>query len=431
MRKIKITLFLLAFIVSGVNAQNATIDNVLGLRSKKSAGEIRKDKKIVGYYVFFFKEKVDKKNSAYEVQTFDDNYNPVKSFEITRPKSTILVEMAYNGSVFLFHFYDKKTGYEYITYNTDGEKQGSYIVPADDISRYDLMRVQQAIAGNANTNFIYTVGDQGFMRSTFSKNKKMGYELLKLNNNAKKEWTVESPEDSKMLETMDISDVNEEITVGMITRKSSMLTKSFDVFGVLIDTKTGEIIQEIEMGSDAKGRKSMMKSFISPESQSISIIGEFYKPKDDILKDRSQGLYIQQFSMDGKQMSLNTYKWKGDFDKFKQANLDEEDVKDDKRPFYIFFHDVILTKDGNIIIIGEQFIKQISAGAVIGKVASAALGGSSNASTFEIRIGNMVVIELDKSRKLTNYDIVQKKKTSVLLPEGYGLVSSMVLGYML
>jgi hypothetical protein len=428
MRKTKLTILLLAFLCGTVNAQTATIDNVLKMRSTKSSGEIISNKKLVGYYVFYFKEKVDKKNSAYEIQTFDDNYNPVKSFEITRPKNTMFVEMVFNGSVFMFHFYDRKTGFEFVTYNPNGEKQGEYIMAGKDLTSSDVARINQAYQAQTDVNFIYSVGSEGFMRSTFSKNKKIGYELIKFDNNAKKVWSVESPVDSKEIETIDIADVNENITVGSITRRSSIFSKSYDVFGVLINTNNGKIIKEIAMGSDEKGRRSMLKSFISDAKNTVTIIGEFYKPKDDMMKDRSAGLYLQEFSLEGDLISDKQYKWKGNFDKFKQTNLSEEDKKDDKRPFYIFFHDVIQSKNGNIVLVGEQYIKQISAGAIAGKALAGALGGSSNASSFEILVGNMVVIEFDDKKDLTGYDIVQKKKTHVFLPEGYGMVNSLALG---
>lgn len=430
MRKIKIALLALTLAISGVNAQTTSIDNVLGLRSAKSTGEIFKNEKLVGYYVFYFKEKVDKKNTAYEIKTYDDNYNPVSSFEIVRPKNTAFIEMSYNGSAFMMHFLDRKTGYEFVTYDSEGEKMGSYVIPLKEISTYDLQRVNTMLTTNSAANYIYAVGDQGFMRSTFSKNKKMGYELLKLDNNCKKVWQVESPEDSKLLESLDVSDVSEKITVGMITRRKSALTKSFDVFGVIIDTETGKVMKEIEMGSDEKGRRSMLKSFISDENETVSVVGEFYAPNKDIVKDKSAGLYIQEFNFEGEENATNMYKWKGDFDKFKQKNLSEEDKKEEGDNFFIFFHNIVQTKSGKIILVGEQFKKQVSAGGVALKTLAAASGGNSDVSAFEIRIGNMIVIELDAKRKLTGYTVVSKKKTSVLLQEGSGFISSMVLGHM-
>jgi hypothetical protein len=85
MKKIKLTLAALLFGLVSVQAQKASIPNVLNLKSAKDAGQIIENNKLVGYYIFFQKEKVDKKSVAYEVEVFDDNYNISKTFEIIRP----------------------------------------------------------------------------------------------------------------------------------------------------------------------------------------------------------------------------------------------------------------------------------------------------------------------------------------------------------
>ena len=79
--KFKLSLSLL-FIIIGLNvfSQSTSIPNVLNLRSAKNSGKILENDKIVGYYVFYFKEKNDKKTSTYEVSIFDDNFKLKKNF---------------------------------------------------------------------------------------------------------------------------------------------------------------------------------------------------------------------------------------------------------------------------------------------------------------------------------------------------------------
>ena len=124
MRKISY-LFLFLLFTSISFGQQATVSNVLNLRSAQHSGVILQQDKLVGYYIFYLKEQVDKNNNAYEVELFDDNYNSTGTFEITRPKSSYLAEMVYNGQNFMLHFYDKKTGYEFVTYDRDGNQVGS------------------------------------------------------------------------------------------------------------------------------------------------------------------------------------------------------------------------------------------------------------------------------------------------------------------
>jgi hypothetical protein len=80
-------------------------------------------------------------------------------------------------------------------------------------------------------------------------------------------------------------------------------------------------------------------------------------------------------------------------------------------------------------MIGEQFIKQVSAGGVALKVLASATGGSSNTSALEIRVADMVVIEFDENKSMVDFKLIKKKGTSVLLPEGMGMYGTTTLGY--
>ena len=426
--KLKVsTLFLLIGLVGF--SQSTSIPNVLNLKSAKQSGEILENQKIVGYYVFYFKEKADKKNNTYEVSLFDDNFKPKKSFEITRPKKTILLETVFNGTCFLLYFFDNKTGLELVTFDKTGKQLGSDNIVKKEISSFEMQRISANVTSNSDVVTIYPLGKEGFVRQTFSKNKKLGYEIVGYNNEMKQLWKVASDETSKLIETVEISEVSEKFITATVFRKKNILTKEVESACIIIDALTGKKVCETELGSDEKGRLSLLKSTYNEKDHNFLIVGEFYKAGDDIMKDKSQGIYVQKVNEAGKEESMKQFKWKGSIDKFKQENLDEEDKKDADKQFYIFFHDVIIAQDGHVFLIGEQFKKQISALAVTGKLAAAALGGSSNASNFEIRVANMVVIELDAKTELVDFDIIQKRKTSVLLPQGAGMWSTAYLGY--
>src|SRR3989338_1688770 len=87
------------------------------------------------------------------------------------------------------------------------------------------------------------------------------------------------------------------------------------------------------------------------------------------------------------------------------------------------------TSDGRLYLVVGQYRKQLSAGGTAMNVLAAAAGGSSDASNFEILVGNMVVIEFDATNKMTGYDLISKRKTSVLLPAGAGFWNTAFLGY--
>jgi hypothetical protein len=407
----------------------SSVPNVLNYKSVKSSGAIVSNEKVSGYYMFYFKEKNDKKTSTYEVILFDDNYNSVRNFEITRPSRTSLVEIVYNGDVFMLFYYDAKTGFEFITYNREGKELGNQKISKKEISSFALQSTLAASSSGSDSHTIYPNGNKGFFRTTFSKNKKMGYELISYDNELNELWRSESPKTSKMLESIGISDVSEKYIAAVISRRKSAMTRKIDMAFCIFDSKTGELIKEVPMGTKETGKKSVLKTYVDPESDLIMLIGEFFMPGDDILKDKSAGIFIKELDSEGEELSNNEYKWKGDIDKYKNNNLTEEDKKEAKASFSLFFHNVIRSKDGHLFLVAEQFKKQVSAGGIAMNVASAALGGNANAANFEIRISNMVIIELDKNNKLFDYHIIKKKRNSVYLQQGAGLYSSAFLGY--
>lgn len=407
-----------------MNAQETSIPNVLNIKSAQYSGEIIENRKLVGYYVFYLKEKVDKKNNAYIVELFDDNYNRTKSIDITRPKSSYLIQLVYNGEVFLLHFYDPKTGYEFVTYDRSGKLQGSNKIDKKEISKYDLRMINSSVTAGTEYLSIFANGKEGFVRSTLIDNKKTGYEIVSIDNNAKISWRYKSKIDSPMLETVAINDITNNILLATVSKKKNVMTKEMQMFCILLDTETGKLIKEIPMGDEASGYQSLLKAGYNEQSNSLILVGEFYKPNDDIIKDKSLGIFIQELDLNGNEGKRKEYKWKGDIDKLK-FEIDPTDKKSDK-PFYAFFHEIIITKSGQIFLIGEQFKKQLSAAGI----AAAALSSNNGTAAFEVKVEDMIIIEFSNKYDLIDFKSVAKKKTTVLLPGGSGLLSTTQLGYL-
>ncbi|MBU2020480.1 MAG: hypothetical protein KJ941_12605, partial [Bacteroidetes bacterium] len=161
--------------------------------------------------------------------------------------------MAYNANAFMLHFYDKKTGYEFVTFDRSGKQTGSHIVSPKLISKLDLNRVSTNIAANSDVIDIFPMGSNGFIRNTYAKNKKTGYELTAFDNNAKVLWTLASDEKSPMHEMLEIADVSETIIAGTLMKKKSLMTKEMDSYTLLINPKSGKLISEIPLGSEMEG----------------------------------------------------------------------------------------------------------------------------------------------------------------------------------
>lgn len=428
MKSLKISLFAI-FLFIGIiaNSQTTTVENVLDIKSTKSTGAIIENQKLVGYYAFFFKEKVDKKNSTYQINLYDDNYTLKKSFEITRPKNSIMFENVYNGTCFLLGFFDYKTGLEYSTYDKTGKLLGTLSIPKKQISKYEMMQLNSTLTSKSENNTIFPLGNTGFIKQTLVKNKKVGYQITAFDNQMKKIWEFASESQSKMIEAADVIEVNEKFILLNLLKKKNIFTKQMEMSAVLLDGTNGKKITNIDLGDVKKGQKNILNATLVENN--VLIIGEFYKPGDSYIKDKSQGLFLQKVDLTGKTILMKNVKWIGEVDKFKLGNLDEEDKKEGMKSYNIYFHDVIVSQNGHIFLIGEQFKKQVSALGIASQALNSGSGSSNAAAAFEIRVANMVVIEFDDKFTLTDYDVISKKKTSVYLPQGAGLWSSTKLGH--
>jgi len=155
------------------------------------------------------------------------------------------------------------------------------------------------------------------------------------------------------------------------------------------------------------------------------LTGEYYKPGDNVLKDKSLGLYIREIESNGSDVNFKKFAWAREIAKFKQEAMSDDEKEKDKGTNRIWFHKFIKSANGNIFAIGEQYRKQVSATGVALNVLSG--GGGSGASNIEIKVTNMLVVEFDANLELTDYKIIPKKPTRVMLPEGYGVVSTQLI----
>ncbi len=140
-------------------------------------------------------------------------------------------------------------------------------------------------------------------------------------------------------------------------------------------------------------------------------------------KEESNGIFIRELDNDGKWQSEDFFSWEKEF----KSNMKADDYKE-LRDFRIYFHKIVQTKDGNIVAVGEQYRKQVSALGVASNLLAGASGGQSDASMFEMRIGDMVFVEINAKKELKTVKIFDKKNSTVYLPQNYTLVDENLLG---
>jgi hypothetical protein len=418
MKKAFLSVCAMVGLTVSIQAQTIEKSNVYKY-SPRNSGYIFDNNSLAGYYNYYATEKVDKKNLAYAVDLYDNNLNEAKSFEVVRNKKSVLLESVFNKNAFMFMFFDGKDELEFVTY--DAQK-------FTDLPKWEKYRIQESqLDPDAENTTVFPLDGEGFVRQTFTKNDKIGYEIVAYDNNMKTMWTYGSNPKSDMIETADVMYTSANyVAIGIIKKKNKM-TKNFDSYFAVVDAKTGKELFNIPVRDKNDGEMSVLNCFVDEEKSEIMLVGEYYKPGDEVLKDNSLGLYARNMDMNGSDIAFKKYGWASEIANFKKKNMSAEEKDADKGKSYIWFHKFVKTAEGNIIGVGEQYRKQVSALGVASTVMSGS--GGSGASNFEIKITNMVTIELDKNLELKDWTLTKKKTSRVVLPQGYGLQSPQVMAY--
>lgn len=427
MKSILLSITLVLTLSLGIHAQSREFTNVQRF-STRSMGPIIKDEAIKGYYVFYPEEKIDRKTIAFKISLLDDNLNPTAEFDLIRPKKYILLESSFNSNAFVFNFYDPKSKtMEYVSFDRAGKELGT--AKSGKVSTFELVAVREIIANpEINTTNVFPVGNDGFVKLASVDNKKYGYNVAKYDNSLKELWKYGSAEDSKMIEKADVLSADENHILLQIAKSKSQMTAKFDSYLILLDTKTGKELYNFQMQDDNEAQLSILNAFMTDTDGESLVVGEFYAPKDNIMKDKSMGLYTRGVENNGEYSFFKKYLWDGEIAKVKRETMDDDEKDKDKGTNQIFFHHFVRAQNGHVFAIAEQFKKQASALGIASMVLS---GGNSRSQTAasEIKVTNMVVAEFDKDLNLIDYSIIPKKKTRVLLPAGSSLLSPQKLGY--
>ncbi len=417
---------LLVILCSAMHGQSYQYDNVKHFTTR-SMGEIIQNQEVKGYYVFYPVEKVDRKTIAFKISLLDDNLNQVSEFNIERPKKYLLIESSFNQNAFVFNFYDPKSrSMEYVTFDRSGKELGS--VTTDKLSSMERATLAAILQNpETTTSNIFPVDDSGFIRYATIDQRKDGYSLTRYDNNLKEIWSYKSDPDSKLIENGSVLSVNKDYILVQVTKLKSLLTSKFDTYLVLLDAHTGKAFYNFQMQDDNEAQLSVLNAFMIDDDGTALMMGEYYAPGDNVLKDKSIGLYARGVEKNGEYSFFKKYGWDREIANLKKEVLSDEEKEKDKGTNQIFFHKFIRSENGHVFAIAEQFRKQASAVGIASTILNG--GNQGGAATVEIKVTNMVVAEFDTDLNLIDYQIIPKKRTRVLLPAGMGLLSAQKLGF--
>ncbi len=411
-----VIVFMLLTSLVQLDAQKVTFDNVVKAKLT-SSGPITESGQVKGYFFFYEIDKVDRKNRAYMLEILDENMVKVGKKKLIKPKTTLLTEAAYNGEVFLFSFVDpKKKTLNLVTYDKTMARKGSRKYELD---KWGMSQLYTGSAVSSDPSFnkiIYPVGNRGFMRYTAKKNKKLGYDLEYLSNDLKKanSWNHSSDPTSKELQFASFGDISEKYLVSSIMKKPKLLgAKNLSFHLSVVDLTTEKELFNKPM-ENSKYLFSYMNSFINEDKGTFLVFGEYFQQGDNIMKDKSTGLFSMEYDIAGNVTQEVYYDWKKDISKM--IKVDKKGKIGDGG--HVAFHRIVQTSDGHFYAIGEMYRKAVSGFGIASQVLGG--GGRGAAAAAKMVVMDMVAFEFDADLALKDVSVIEKRESDVLLPAGMG-----------
>jgi hypothetical protein len=380
---------------------------------------------VQGYFAFFYVDREDRNNNLYQLRIFDNNLKETHKVDLKKPKTTTLVEGEFNGTNFCFFYYNyKEKSQELEMRDKTGAVTGSYKLDA----KKEALVV--STSESAATQSLIPVKDKGFCVVKYDGNTGSQASVIFVDNTGKKVWeSKKASPDSKSYDSQSVMYSDEKYLLSLTTtRPKLMSTKGMNTYLKTYDVTDGSLLGEIKLNAGRHALSPNGASF-DEKSGNILLYGEYYarnaKGAMDIKK--KLGFFLSQYKPNGEVVKEGYASWEKDIKPV--IPKDPEDKKSDRRS--IIVHNVISLADGKFYAIGEQYKKAVSGGGMALNALSQLGGSAGQNSNIKINLYNMMVFTFDKDLNVENIQNVEKRKTKVFLPAGFGTIQKDKLGYMM
>jgi len=379
-KKHTLMLFASLFIgISFLNAQKLSFADVTEIRLKDMA-PIYQSKIVRGYYAFYFIDKSDKKYMAnYQLVLMDENLNKIAEKKLVEHKNAELKMASYNGNSILFVFYNPgNVTLEFRRYDLQLNQISS---ETRRIGHIEEMFIKDPNTGGQKVAaHTYSLDSIGYVFYNFTGMTGNNYKMQFLPEKALKPWFRETGEkDRKGLLPMPLCH-NGKLLLHHFTEWSTP-----SKYLQAINLETGKVVFDKEMVID-KHVIQVLHAF--PDSMgNFVVVGQYYAKSASILQGNSIGLFVGKINQKGEFIAHKYHSWANEVSQKAKCN---EDGKFEDRG-YIFFRDVVHTKDGKIYMGGEMF-----------ELAGFALSRG-------VRVQDFVVVEINADMSLNQVKFIDKK----------------------
>jgi hypothetical protein len=331
-----------AFSAVALEAQQVQID---GVRPKEFRGV--NPIKGKGYYTYYVNEKLGKGMVQFALEIYDLDLNLIKKTEVEVTKFSNLVGSEFNGQDFLFLFEDlKNKSNTFVSVDASGNIIKKNTEPTKKI-------VTQG------TTDIYPAEDgSGFYWTHAVKEKKWGYEVVKLDRELNKLWSKSVTVDKGMVGIAAAQSGPGKLMV-LSTEVPSLTSKK--VLGKLVSFNGTTGQKEYEYPLYDGKQTNLPGTFLIEPDGTVATAGMYYDG-EKMTGDNSDGIFFLKLDPSGKKVAFNSIDW---------DNGIQEALKATSRKFSIGskpkvqFHNIVREDNGNYQVISETFRKAAGAATVL------------------------------------------------------------------
>ena len=397
MRK-TITLLLILLGINFFNAQQKKLNEITSFKVKNSGTLMDKNNNVDGYFFYYEVDKLKKGKREYGIQILDNGLNEVALKSYIDDKNTILSESKFNNQALAFSMINAKENfYKLVTFDRQGNQIEDIQIP---VSKKE-MRWLNVMRNSGFLNMLFPVDNKGFLFNYIKDNKKLGYSLKYIPTDGGDSWEYNSPEEVKEIYSLNPIEANEEVIVALEGNKKSQLSQTINYKIIVLDIETGKLL--FERSFDREGNPRLITNAFLTEDKNLVLLGEYFNPGENIFKDESQGIFAETVDLNGNLLSDSKISWSETIEPMMPDNIDGGDKK--KRG-YIYFHDIVRTKDGKYFAIGERYRKTASAAGIAMSVLTRSVQ-----SVTQLTITNTAIFEFDENFNLKDIKVFEKGKS--------------------
>ncbi|MBN2570708.1 MAG: hypothetical protein JXA68_01155 [Ignavibacteriales bacterium] len=336
-----LTLWVLSF---GIFAQSIEIQDVKRSRFNGVkpifSGE---DMKVEGYYTYYMIEKGSNGDRLFEFALIDKEVKDAKKIQVTINKSSNINNTIFNGKYFLISWDDvKDKKMVFNTIATDGTIIANKEIPVEK-RRLAASTVYASIDGEG----FYIVSPQSSGASA------IGYSIERVNNKLEQIWKVDDIPAKGSKEVEDLINLGDRFVIWENYCPNMNPNKVVPQL-VAFNSKTSE---QIYINDSFDGTHTGLYNRLRLDEDGSVLIGGSYVNGQKIKDVNNEGIYIKKLDPNGKEIL---------YTKVSNSEKIQEVLKSTSKGFAIgskdkvLVEDLIVDKEGNIVIISEMFSKNLN-----------------------------------------------------------------------